>query len=188
MERADLRRRLIVVGVTTLVVSLLPQHAGSTAALAGALPAMATTGPGTSPGPRWVWPLSPRPTVAERFSAPTSTYGAGHRGLDLATTVGAPVQAVASGTVSHVGVINGRGTVSVLHASGVRSTYEPVAATVAVGDPIAAGDPIGTVEAVDGHCAPSTCLHLGAIRGRTYLDPLTLLTVPRIVLMPPVPG
>jgi len=36
------------------------------------------------------------------------------------------------------------------------------------------------------HC-PSGCLHLGAKRGDTYLDPLLLLTVPRIVLMTPVP-
>lgn len=94
--------------------------------------------------------------------------------------------AVAAGTVSHVGVINGRGTVSVLHASGVRSTYEPIEASVALGDVVEAGAALGVVEEVEGHCAPATCLHVGAILDRTYLDPLLWLTVPRIILLPPI--
>jgi murein DD-endopeptidase MepM/ murein hydrolase activator NlpD len=214
MDGADLRRRLVIAVVTTLVVTLLPQHAGSAPAAgyvtpagyvtaagyvtvpgvvstAGVVPLAAASGPAdpsvAPKSPRWVWPLSPRPSVVERFSAPRSTYGAGHRGVDLAAEVGASVRSVAAGIVSHVGVINGRGTISVLHASGIRSTYEPVAADVAVGEVIEAEHPIGTIESVEGHCAPATCLHLGAIRDRTYLDPLSLLTVPRIILLPPLP-
>ena len=225
MDGADLRRRLVIAVVTTLVVTLLPQHAGSAPAAgyvtpagyvtaagyvtvpgvvstagvvplaaaapaAGSAPSIGASGPAvvsTAPkSPRWVWPLSPRPSVVERFSAPRSTYGAGHRGVDLAAEVGASVRSVAAGIVSHVGVINGRGTISVLHASGIRSTYEPVAADVAVGEVIEAEHPIGTIESVEGHCVPTTCLHLGAIRDRTYLDPLSLLTVPRIILLPPL--
>jgi murein DD-endopeptidase MepM/ murein hydrolase activator NlpD len=131
-----------------------------------------------------MWPLAPRPAVARPFAAPRSRYGAGHRGVDLASQLGQQVLAVDSGTVSHVGVIAGRGTVSVLHPSGLRSTYEPVVATVHRGDVVARGDPLGTVSDVAGHCAPQTCLHLGAVRGGTYVDPLQLLTTRRVRLLP----
>jgi hypothetical protein len=94
------------------------------------------------------------------------------------------VLAVEVGTVSHVGVVAGRPTVSVVHRGGLRSTYEPVTATVAVGDAVAAGTAIGTLESVGSHCLPRACLHLGALRGRAYLDPLSLLSTPRVRLLP----
>lgn len=152
-------------------------QAGAAAAASAGLPA---------PRARWSWPLAPTPPVARAFEAPSSPYGAGHRGVDLATRVGAEVTAVAAGTVTHAGVVSGRGTVSVLHADGVRSTYEPVAPTVAEGVRVEPGTVLGALEATPGHCAPASCLHLGAVRGRTYLDPMTFLTVPRIVLLPPL--
>ena len=136
------------------------------------------------PRGRWVWPLAPRPAVARPFSAPKTRYGAGHRGVDLAAAPGQPVLAVDAGTVMHVGVIAGRGTVSVLHSSGLRSTYEPVVAAVHRGDVVARGDPLGTVSDVAGHCTPQACLHLGAVRGRTYVDPLQLLGTRRVRLLP----
>ena len=118
------------------------------------------------------------------FTAPLSRYGAGHRGVDLAGRVGQPVLAVDSGTVSHVGVIAGRGTVTVLHASGLRSTYEPVDSSVVVGAVVGRGQPVGTLTADASHCAPATCLHLGALKARTYLDPLELLGGRRVRLLP----
>jgi murein DD-endopeptidase MepM/ murein hydrolase activator NlpD len=121
--------------------------------------------------------------VLRRFQRPASTWGPGHRGIDLAATPGQQVFAAAAGRVTHVGVVAGRGTVSVLHAGGVRTTYEPVSPRVRLGDTVGAGEVIG---AVDGkgrsHCSP--CLHLGALRGRTYLDPLLLLRRGRVVLLP----
>src|SRR5690349_2654529 len=33
---------------------------------------------------RWAWPLSPQPRVVRRFIPPSTAYGPGHRGLDLA--------------------------------------------------------------------------------------------------------
>lgn len=143
-----------------------------------------STSPVVLPRGRWVWPLAPRPAVARPFAAPTSRYAAGHRGVDLAAHQGQPVLAVDAGTVTHVGVIAGRGTVSVLHTSGLRSTYEPVVAAVHRGDVVARGDPLGTVSDVAGHCTPQTCLHLGAVRGRTYVDPLQLLGIRRVRLLP----
>lgn len=170
------RRRARIVGTVVagaLVLVLGPAPAGAGGSTAGLRP-------------RWSWPLQPPPTLVRGFAPPASPYGAGHRGVDLSATVGAAVHAVADGTVTHVGVINGRGTISVLHADGVRSTLEPVRATARTGDVVAAGAVIGEVEPVAGHCAPATCLHLGAIRDRTYLDPMARLTIPRVILLPPV--
>lgn len=145
-----------------------------------------SSGEGQSPqGLRrgWQWPLQPEPTVVKRYEAPASTWGRGHRGIDLAASPGQQVLAVAAGRVTHVGVIAGRGTVSVLHAGGVRTTYEPVTPQVHRGDRVRAGDVIGVVDAAArSHC--TGCLHLGALRGRVYLDPLQLLRPGRVVLLP----
>lgn len=132
---------------------------------------------------RWRWPLDPRPGVLRRFERPATAYGPGHRGLDLGGTQGQRVSAVADGIVSHAGVIDGRGTVSVTHANGLRSTYEPIDAIVKAGDAVKAGDLLGHLTS-GGHCGPAACLHLGALRGRNYLDPLILLAPGRVILLP----
>jgi murein DD-endopeptidase MepM/ murein hydrolase activator NlpD len=112
-----------------------------------------------------------------------STWAAGHRGIDLVAAPGQPVLASAAGRVVHVGVIAGRGTVSVLHAGGVRTTYEPLTPRVRRGQVVEAGQVIGLVDAgAASHCGH--CLHLGALRGRVYLDPLALLRAGRVVLLP----
>ncbi len=163
-----------------------PDVASADAGAPGA--AHAPGAPGASgarldPRARWQWPLDPRPPVLRRYLPPASAWGPGHRGVDLGATVGAAVLAVADGTVSHVGVIAGKPTVSVLHTDGVRSTYEPVVASVRRGDDVTAGQRIGTVAAAGSHCA-SACVHLGARRGAAYLDPLLLLGSWRVRLLP----
>jgi murein DD-endopeptidase MepM/ murein hydrolase activator NlpD len=104
--------------------------------------------------------------------------------VDLAGRPGQLVSAVAAGTVTHVGVIAGRGTVSVLHPDGLRSTYEPLDSLVRVGEAVRSGQELGTLSAVSSHCLPVSCLHLGALRGRAYLDPLSLLGQRRVRLLP----
>jgi hypothetical protein len=93
------------------------------------------------------------------------------------------VLAVEDGIVSHVGVVAGRGTVTVLHRDGLRSTYEPVDAGVRLGASVHSGEALGTLSAAGSHCA-SACLHLGARRGDGYLDPEPLLRPARIILLP----
>jgi murein DD-endopeptidase MepM/ murein hydrolase activator NlpD len=136
----------------------------------------------------WRWPLLPRPPVVRRFLPPTSAWGAGHRGVDLGGAPGAVVHAVADGTVTHTGVVAGRPTVTLSHPGGLRSTYEPVRATVTTGDVVRAGDAVGVLVATGSHCAPAGCLHLGALRGTEYLDPLSLLGPRRVRLLPLSPG
>lgn len=124
--------------------------------------------------PLWQWPLGAPHTVVRGFDVSHGPYGAGHRGIDI-RGAGGTVTAVADGTVHFVGTIAGRGVVSILHADGLLSTYEPVAASVAAGQAVTAGAPIGQLEAGVQHCADTPCLHLGARRGQTYQDPLLLL-------------
>ena len=148
--------------------------------------ALAPPGPVSDDRARWRWPLRPRPAVLQPFRAPESTYGAGHRGLDLATGDGAPVLAVEGGVVSHAGVVAGRGTVTVSHVGGLSSTYEPVDPVVVEGAVVSAGDVLGTLRVRDGpaHCGGRACLHLGARRAGAYLDPYPLLAGGRPVLLP----
>lgn len=130
-----------------------------------------------------VWPLDPQPAVVEGFAPPLSPYGAGHRGVDLAGRAGQVVRAAVGGRVTFAGSLAGRGVVVVAHGA-TRTTYEPVRASVAAGDLVAAGDRLGTLQSFASHCAPAACLHWGLIEGETYLDPLTLVGAGPVRLLP----
>src|SRR4051794_14687468 len=158
-----------------------------------ALLAVLSAAPGSArasapdPGPA-VWPLDPRPTVVAGFDAPSSPWGAGHRGVDLLGRPGQPVRTALAGTVTFAGTLAGRGVVVVDHAS-VRTTYEPVTPSVTVGEVVATGGDLGTLQTGRSHCFPRTCLHWGLIgRGLIaddrYLDPLSLLGVAPVRLLP----
>lgn len=129
------------------------------------------------------WPLTPRPTVVSGFDPPDSPWGRGHRGVDLSGSAGQVVSTALPGTVSFVGVIAGRSVVVVSHGD-TRTTYEPVVGTVAVGDRVARGAPIGRLELRGSHCLPVACLHWGWLRGEVYLNPLDLVGAERVRLLP----
>jgi murein DD-endopeptidase MepM/ murein hydrolase activator NlpD len=137
------------------------------------------------PAGRYRWPLDGTPTVLRRFDPPPKPWLAGHRGVDLAAAPGAHVLAPAAGIVVYVGTLAGRGVVSVGHANGLRTTYEPVEAgpELSPGDPVVPGEQLGTVTAGHPGC-PTGCLHWGLRRGDTYLDPLALLGLGRVRLLP----
>ncbi|AJP05851.1 peptidase M23 [Streptomyces cyaneogriseus subsp. noncyanogenus] len=124
------------------------------------------------------WPVGARPPVLRGWDPPPGPYAPGHRGVDLAAAPGAPVRAVAPGRVSFAGRVAGKGVVSVeLAGTGdppLRTTYEPVRASVRAGETVAAGEVVGAVEPAGSHCA-APCLHWGLRGEGTYLDPLTLL-------------
>ncbi|MBA9007100.1 murein hydrolase activator EnvC family protein [Thermomonospora cellulosilytica] len=129
------------------------------------------------PPPRsgqWRWPLSPVPAVIRTFDPPSTPWGAGHRGVDLAAAPGRPVYAAGTGRVSFAGHVAGYGVVAITHGR-VRTTYLPVEPSVRVGRPVAAGTRIGTVQDRPGHCGLRHCLHWGLRHGLLYLDPLSLL-------------
>lgn len=134
--------------------------------------------------PVGVWPLVPEPAVVGGFDPPSDPWGAGHRGVDLAGAVGQQVRAALPGRVSWVGVLAGRGVAVVDHGA-TRTTYEPVDATVATGDTVAAGDALGALALAGSHCLPRACLHWGWIEGAdTYLDPLRLVGAGPVRLLP----
>ena len=122
----------------------------------------------------WQWPLEGH-EVDRAFDLPDSPYGAGNRGVDLRGSVSEAVRSVAPGVVSYVGTINHVRIVVVNHGT-ERSTYQPVAASVRVGDAVTAGQPIGTLLLAGSHCPGAACLHLGRKVGDAYLDPLALMS------------
>ncbi|NYE34911.1 murein DD-endopeptidase MepM/ murein hydrolase activator NlpD [Nocardioides cavernae] len=150
-------------------------------------PAGAVPEPDEADEPAGVWPLQPEPAVVAGFAPPPHPYAVGHRGADLAGAPGQAVHAALPGTVGFAGSIGGKPVVTVVHG-GRRTTYEPVAATVEVGDEVAGGDVIGRLVLTDSHCFPAACLHWGLIEGRgsdqEYLDPLTLVGGGPVRLLP----
>ncbi|WP_344002911.1 M23 family metallopeptidase [Streptomyces thermocarboxydovorans] len=124
------------------------------------------------------WPVGVRPPVLRGWEPPATPYGRGHRGVDLAAPAGTPVRAVAAGRVFFAGRVAGKGVLSVeLSGTGdppLRTTYEPVRASVRKGDEVTAGEVIGVVEPGGSHCT-APCLHWGLRREDTYLNPLSLL-------------
>jgi hypothetical protein len=95
------------------------------------------------------------------------------------------VLSAGAGVVSFAGYVAGTGVVSVRHADGLRTTYEPVLPAVHVGASVAGGDPLGHLMPGHGDCGPGRwCLHWGLLRGSTYLDPLTLVRRGPVRLLP----
>lgn len=161
-------RRLVVAALTGLGVL-----AGTGAAVAAP----------TAPDPVGGWPLRPEPEVVTAFDPPSSPYASGHRGVDLAGAVGQRVLTALDGTVTYAAPLAGRGVVVVSHGV-TRTTYQPVSATVRVGDAVRAGDALGRLEVAGSHCPPRACLHWGWIAGETYLDPLRLVGAEPVRLLP----
>lgn len=122
--------------------------------------------------------------VLEGFDPPAQKWSAGHRGVDLALSIGSDVRAAGDGEVYFVGKVAGKPVVSIAHADGVRTTYQPVFGHVAKGDKVREGQVIGRLAPpVDGKPG----LHWGALIDgpeKTYIDPLSLLDAPVIRLKP----
>ncbi len=163
-------RNVAVPGLLTVLICSLPLiGAGSAAAV-----------PAPTDG---VWPLEPRPEVVRGFDPPAQRWEAGHRGVDLRGSPGQGVHSAMAGRVSFAGRIAGRGIVVVGHGE-TRTTYQPVAASVSVGEQVAAGERVGTLLILGSHCWPVSCLHWGWIHGETYLDPLTIVGAAPVRLLP----
>jgi murein DD-endopeptidase MepM/ murein hydrolase activator NlpD len=161
-------------------------HLRAVASAALVLPLLAFGAPASAPAAagadRWsapVWPVR----VVRAFDNPEHDWLRGHRGVDLRTLPGAGVRAVGDGRVVYAARLAGRGVIVVDHGA-LRTTYEPVAATVGRGDRVRRGETIGRVSVGTGHCGTGTCLHLGLKRGRTYLDPRLVLGRATTVLRP----
>jgi murein DD-endopeptidase MepM/ murein hydrolase activator NlpD len=149
----------------------------------GVRPALAAPAPPSAEA-RFRWPLDGRPPVVRRFSPPSQPWLPGHRGVDLSAAPGVAVYAASGGTVRFAGLLGGRGVVSIDHADGLRTTYEPVTPLVTAGQQVRAGDMVGRLDAGHPGCPVVACLHWGLRRGETYLDPLALVGLARVRLLP----
>lgn len=137
------------------------------------------------PRGRYQWPTGAPATVVEDFDPPAVVWGRGHRGVDLAAAEGTQIRSAAAGRVAFAGMVAGRPVVSIDHADGIRTTYEPVEPAVSAGDTVAAGQVIGTL--LPGHRSDGVCaLHWGARTGpKTYINPLRLLQ-PAVIRLKPL--
>jgi murein DD-endopeptidase MepM/ murein hydrolase activator NlpD len=129
----------------------------------------------TPPAGTWAWPVMG--PVIRGFDPPTSPFGAGHRGVDIAVPLGTMILAPEAGTVSFAGRVGGELFVTIDHGGGLSSTYSWLSsAAVRKGDAVAAGQPIGATGA--GHPGSVVAhLHLGVRVDGAYMDPLAYLAL-----------
>ena len=133
---------------------------------------------------QWDWPIKPA-QINLGFDRPAQNWMPGHRGVDLNGKSGDKVLAAGNGVITFAGLVAGKGVVVIKHGN-LRTTYEPVTASVAVGSRVRVGDVIGTLTAGESHCAIQakvSCLHWGLLRGEKYLNPLWLVQK-RVRLLP----
>jgi murein DD-endopeptidase MepM/ murein hydrolase activator NlpD len=153
----------------------------------GAEPEIARRNTQATPAPAtggYVPPLPGQLHVLRPFDPPSTPYGPGHLGVDLRAEPLELVRAAGAGIVRFAGQVAGRGVVVIGHADGIRTEYEPVQPSVHMGDRLRAGQPIGILRGRHRGCA-GVCLHWGARRGDTYVDPLGLLQpLGPVVLLP----
>jgi len=125
------------------------------------------------PAGTWGWPVTG--PVIRGFDPPTSPFGAGHRGIDIAVPFGTQILAPDAGTVSFAGRVGGELFVTLDHGGGLSSTYSWLSsAAVRTGDAVAREQPIGsTGTGHPGSVVPH--LHLGVRLDGQYMDPLAYL-------------
>ena len=114
-------------------------------------------------------------TVVRGFFPPTTRYGAGHLGVDLAAPPGAPVRALRPGVVAFAGRVGPSRHVVVRLDDGRRVTYGYLASVrAAVGTRVGRGATLGTAGG-RGPRHGGTVWHLGLRVGSRYVDPSALL-------------
>lgn len=127
----------------------------------------------------WSWPVVG--PVLRAFDPPKTTFGSGHRGIDIACPRGAPIRAVAAGVVTFAGSVGGQRYVTITHTDGTQSTVSWVEAIVVRRDDVVLdGATIATCGT--GHVGSTIPhVHLGVrTPDGAYVDPLDVLLPPRL--------
>jgi murein DD-endopeptidase MepM/ murein hydrolase activator NlpD len=133
-------------------------------------------------GARWMWPVAD-PAVSGPYAAPPTRYAAGHRGIDLTATAGAPLIAPDGATVRFAGMVVDRPVLTLDHGGGVLSSFEPASSDLPVGSRVARGAVIGVVGS-GGHCG-TACVHVGVRLNGEYVSPMLFFgRVPPAILLP----
>jgi murein DD-endopeptidase MepM/ murein hydrolase activator NlpD len=178
---APARRGSAAVLLSMCLLAFPPLATPSSAAQVTTLTPSATASDAAVP---YRWPLDGEAEVVRSFEPPVRRWHPGHRGVDLAARPEVVVRAAGPGVVRFAGPVVDRTVVSIDHPDGLRTTYEPLTPMVAAGDRVAAGDPIGVVVPGHGGCPREACLHWGVRHDHHYLDPLALLGLGRVRLLP----
>lgn len=110
------------------------------------------------------------PIQVVRPYGPTGRWS-GHFGMDISIAEGSPVRSVGAGTVSFVGEVAGRLSVTVDHGGGIRTSYSYLESTL-----VTRGRRLGrgTVVGYAGVHGGTRAVHLSLRVGDTYLDPEVL--------------
>ena len=112
--------------------------------------------------------------VENHFRAPLWEKGPGHRGIDIVINSSSPIVAPFDGSVFFSGEVVDRQVVTLISASGLKASFEPVCGLQPVGTKVSKRQTIGVL------CVPETdyemhcesCLHFSLRSTYGYLNPL----------------
>ena len=154
-------------------------------AVPAAVPEPSVRPPPATPDPPPVPPLwmPVAGAVVRGFDTRAGPFGPGHRGIDIAASVGELVRSPTAGRVVFAGRVAGTNWVSLLVAPGVLVTLGPLLDPVTTADRVRLRTPVGRVG--PGHAPPpvgragsgreGVTLHLSVRVDGVYVDPLAYL-------------
>ena len=168
-----------------LLASLMAIGVFFPVAVPAAVPEPSVRPPPATPDPPPVPPLwmPVAGAVVRGFDTRAGPFGPGHRGIDIAASVGELVRSPTAGRVVFAGRVAGRNWVSLLVAPGVLVTLGPLLDPVTTADRVRLRTPVGRVG--PGHAPPpvgragsgreGATLHLSVRVDGVYVDPLAYL-------------
>ena len=168
-----------------LLASLMAIGISCPAAVPAAVPEPSVGPPPATPDPPPVPPLwmPVAGAVVRGFDTRAGPFGPGHRGIDIAASVGELVRSPTAGRVVFAGRVAGTNWVSLLVAPGVLVTLGPLLDPVTTADRVRLRTPVGRVG--PGHAPPpvggagsgreGVTLHLSVRVDGVYVDPLAYL-------------
>lgn len=168
-----------------LLGSLMAIWISFPAAVPAAVPEPSVRPPPGTPDPPPVPPLwmPVAGAVVRGFDTRAGPFGPGHRGIDIAASVGELVRSPTAGRVVFAGRVAGTNWVSLLVAPGVLVTLGPLLDAATTADRVRLRTPVGRVG--PGHAPPpvgragsgreGATLHLSVRVDGVYVDPLAYL-------------
>jgi hypothetical protein len=93
----------------------------------------------------WISPLESTPTLAHDYRAPLTQFGPGHRGIDYRAKGKTNLVAPANGVIAWANMVALQPTVSIQHANGYRTAYQPACTDLTVGTPVTQGQVFAVV-------------------------------------------
>ena len=168
-----------------LLASLMAIGTSFPVAVPAAVPQPSVRPPPAAPDPPPVPPLwmPVAGAVVRGFDTRAGPFGPGHRGIDIAASVGELVRSPTAGRVVFAGRVAGTNWVSLLVAPGVLVTLGPLLDPATTADRVRLRTPVGRVG--PGHPPPlvgrpgsgreGATLHLSVRVDGVYVDPLAYL-------------